>query len=1124
MTIRSKALAAVWGILCLLTALIFLLRASFILRSADQADREGISHETSLAKKLIYRECDDLDRLAQDYAGWDETYNFIADRNTGYIESNFPSSTFTNNRLDLAILADAAGSAVFVESFDAATGLRGSLSEAEVNRVIQNGMLPQESGGRDLAAGVWMVDGAPALLSYKPILRSDLTGPPRGTLIFGRRLGDDLLSGLSEFTKTRVSLLPLDSPAVSGKLHVALRSGILPEGPAVELLDRRRAAGYDVLTDGAGSPSCILRCEGNRVDRTAYLITAAFVGATLLCGLMASGIAAKYLLDRLLFRRLSKLHALVAEVQRTRDYSLRADGQGGDEVGELASAFNSLLASLQLNLAERAQTHQLLTENERRLREIAARTGQLLYDYDPASDRVVWAGATGQIMGQSPEECAGVRWADWQRMIAPEERAAVSAALEQAGASGNAYVLEYRLTRADGSTIVVEDGGVAVPGNPPSTRRFMGSIADVTDKRAREAALVDSRNMLQTVLDNVHEAVIVHDWNGAIVDINAKTLKMYGLTREEALQYTIADLSAPGQILEDSQKVWAGVLAGNNLRFEWKAQRPKDKTQFDVEVDLTKIVSGGNLYVLCSVRDLTEIREAQRTAHENESRFKEMLERTSLLTLLLDANGHITFCNDAFVALTGWTREELLGLDYYAAIVAPEEREEGKHVYERVISDGVVLTNLKRTIVTKTGARRRLVWDTTHLRDIDGTRMGIAAIGRDVTDQLRLEEQYRQAQKMEAVGQLAGGVAHDFNNLLQVISGYIEMTLDEMPRTDAAYARLNEVKGAASRAATLVRQLLTFSRRDAAQMSRVDLNDVIANVVKLLRRVIGEHIALEVVKREGLPAVQGDIGQLDQVLMNLCVNARDAMPSGGTIRIATQVAAIGADYAQVHPWAHEGDYVLLEISDTGHGMSREVQEHIFEPFYTTKESGKGTGLGLATVYGIVKQHHGFIHVYSELDKGTIFRVYLPVAVGAVEADAPAATTPAPSPSGTETILIAEDEDQVRNLTSRLLQDAGYTVLLAHDGEEALRLFEANKEAISLCLLDVVMPKKSGRAVYDAIMALKPGMKVLFCSGYSFGMLQSEQLPETHVNIIQKPFSPGLLLRQVRETLDTATAV
>jgi CheY-like chemotaxis protein len=328
---------------------------------------------------------------------------------------------------------------------------------------------------------------------------------------------------------------------------------------------------------------------------------------------------------------------------------------------------------------------------------------------------------------------------------------------------------------------------------------------------------------------------------------------------------------------------------------------------------------------------------------------------------------------------------------------------------------------------------------------------------------------------------------------------------------------LEELRKAASRAADLTRQLLAFSRRQIIQPVNIDMNDLIRGVLNMVRRVIGENIELCFTPGERLGAVRVDKGQIEQVLMNLCVNARDAMPEGGTLTVETENVTIGDEYCREHPWAAEGRYVLLTVTDTGHGMDEATRAHIFEPFFTTKDPGQGTGLGLATVYGIVKQHMGFVHVYSEPGIGTAFKVYIPIVDQPV--DAVGSRVEASAVGGMETILVAEDEEMVRNVVTQVLRGAGYTVLTARDGEEALRVFEEHADGIDLALLDVMMPKLGGRDVMDRIHAKHPGMRLLFSSGYSEKGIHTDFVIKEGLRLITKPYQRTELLRAVRKTLD-----
>ena len=387
----------------------------------------------------------------------------------------------------------------------------------------------------------------------------------------------------------------------------------------------------------------------------------------------------------------------------------------------------------------------------------------------------------------------------------------------------------------------------------------------------------------------------------------------------------------------------------------------------------------------------------------------------------------------------------------------------------------------------------------------------------DLRELKTLEAQLRQAQKMEAIGQLAGGVAHDFNNLLQVIHGFGEIAMLGVDADDPIREDLREVMAASGRAAVLVRQLLAFSRKQVLELRDVDLGQVVGDLVKMMGRVIGEHIALEITQGENLGIVHADPGQIEQILMNLCVNARDAMPEGGRITIETENVVIDEEFIATHSWAKPGDYVRLSIADTGFGMDEETLAHAFEPFYTTKDIGEGTGLGLATVYGIVKQHEGIVNVYSEIGEGTKFSIYLPQ----VEASEEKIDNviEAPPMGGSETILVAEDDDTVRGLSRLILEKAGYTVLPTADGEEALRVFEERADEIDLALLDVMMPRLGGKGVFDKIHEQRPEMRVLFASGYSAGAIPTAFIVEEALRMIKKPYTADDLLRHVRESLD-----
>jgi signal transduction histidine kinase len=399
----------------------------------------------------------------------------------------------------------------------------------------------------------------------------------------------------------------------------------------------------------------------------------------------------------------------------------------------------------------------------------------------------------------------------------------------------------------------------------------------------------------------------------------------------------------------------------------------------------------------------------------------------------------------------------------------------------------------------------------------DGRIHHYVAVKRDISAQLALEEQLRQSQKMEAIGQLAGGVAHDFNNILQAIMGHTQILLEDFSGNAEDREDVEDILRNAERASALTRQLLMFSRRQVMHPEFISLNQTIEDLLKMLCRILGEHIRLEWLPGNQLGAIYADVVMMDQVLMNLCVNARDAMSEGGTLTIETQNVLVDSEYCASHMWAKPGRYVLLSVTDTGCGMDHQTLEHIFEPFFTTKPKGRGTGLGLATVYGIVKQHNGMVTAYSEPGKGTTFKVYLPqcesraVAVGSLVEGA--------ATGGTETILLAEDEEMVRDLAVRILERAGYNVIAAADGEEAVEIFKSHAESVDMLLFDVVMPRLGGHQAYERIRALRPDVPVLFSSGYSENAIHTGFVLHEGLRLLQKPYAPATLLRAVRAALD-----
>ncbi|MDW8129855.1 MAG: PAS domain S-box protein [Bryobacterales bacterium] len=479
--------------------------------------------------------------------------------------------------------------------------------------------------------------------------------------------------------------------------------------------------------------------------------------------------------------------------------------------------------------------------------------------------------------------------------------------------------------------------------------------------------------------------------------------------------------------------------------------------------------------------------------------------------LLIHERGAILDLNTALARMFGYEPAEMIGRQVWE-FLTPESQQEVKTRVEALVEASYELTGVRRngeTFPIEVRAKN-MPWEGRNLR--------VVAV-RDITERKRLERQLSEAQKMEAVGRLAGGVAHDFNNLLTVIVGYTQMLMEELPEGDPRHTAAHEILNAAQRAAALARQLLAFGRRQVLQPRVIRINALVEEMSKLLRRVIGEHIEMRLELGPDAGNVRADPTQLEQVLLNLALNARDAMPEGGSLTIRTARVELEARQVEGMDVALSGPFVLLAVEDTGHGMDEATRRRIFEPFFSTKPLAEGAGLGLAVVYGTVRQHGGAIEVESRPGRGTVFRVYLP----SVEEPAQAAVEkPAEGkPRGSETLLLVEDEARVRRMTRRLLEDLGYTVLEAPDPATAQQICRTYEGTIHMLVTDVIMPQMSGRRLAEIAARLRPGIKVLYLSGYSDGEIGRAEVLEAGVNLLAKPFSVEALARKVREVLDSA---
>ncbi len=639
----------------------------------------------------------------------------------------------------------------------------------------------------------------------------------------------------------------------------------------------------------------------------------------------------------------------------------------------------------------------------------------------------------------------------------------------------------------------------------------------LTQFRQQKTAETVRRQTL--AMDTSADGMAILNEKGLHAYANLSFARMLGFESAESI------MGQPWRViygLQEMDRMEPGIRRSLAQAGKWSSQiqlRRPDGSKLPVEMNINAMPDGG---IISVCRDLSQRKEAEKARAEAEAKYKMLVEQVSAITYIAEIgiDGQWFYVSPQVEAILGYTPEEWMSSSLrWADLIHPDDLAMVKAAEEA--SKNGLPVQAEFRIKRKDG---REIWlnDTAVIVQGSDSHPVMEGILVDITDRKLLETQLQQSRKMEAVGRLAGGIAHDFNNLLTIITGYTELALNRPTVPPDIRSDIERIDGAAGRAASLVRQLLAFSRRQVLQPKTLDLNAVVLNLDKLLRRLMDDNVEMVTRVSENTGKVKADPAQIEQVIMNLVVNARDAMPKGGRLLVETGNVELDARYAEDHVSVKPGHYVMLAVSDTGVGMDRQTIAHIFEPFYTTKESGRGTGLGLSTVYGIVKQSGGYIWVYSEIGKGSTFKVYLPRVDGPAE-EPVAEHAHHDHKGGAETILLVEDEEAVRELIQTVLHEHGYDVIAARDPRHAEQLAATYSREIHLLLTDMVMPGTSGRELASRIAPLRPDIRVLFMSGYTENVITTGGMLEKGLAFLQKPFSPGVLVEKVREVLCHAPA-
>ena len=804
---------------------------------------------------------------------------------------------------------------------------------------------------------------------------------------------------------------------------------------------------------------------------------------------------------------------------------------------KLASIISQLSYSninLARSLTERDALMNSLRESEKGYRKLASQLDQqrslLRALLDSIPDLIFYKDCAGVYLGcnkafeafagRPEKKLAGLTDLDlFSREVAEFFRDMDRQMLSQGTARQNEEWVDY----PDGRRILLDTLKTPFYAHDGKTLGLIGISRDITGRKRVEDALRKSEERY---------ALAVQGTNDGIWDVDLASGEVYFSSRWKSM-LGYEDDEIPNEIGE-----WIERIHPDDLQMVMDAREmylEDHRPAYEVEYRLQH-KNGFYRWVLSrgacmrdpqgvpyrfsgSHTDITERMTLEQAVRESEKKYRTLFEESKDMVFIVDAAGRMSDINPAGTELLGYTKEELLaksiGHDFGIPLKVRED------FLETLTSFGFV-KDFELELKKKDGARVVVHFSATVVRDDTGKVVGYRGIAHDVTERRRLEQQLVQAQRMESIGMLAGGIAHDFNNLLTAISGYGEMIRDNVPADDELLLDcVDQVLKASERATELTRGLLAFSRKQVIHPKPVLVNTIVRNTGKWIRRIIGEDIEFSTNLSERKLPVMADISQLEQVLMNLATNARDAMPCGGLLRIATEEALVQNSSEADHDMPKPGKYARISVSDTGTGIEEKYLDRIFEPFFTTKEIGKGTGLGLAMIYGAIKQHNGSILVTSEPGKGTTFSIYLPIIDEGLSMGEKRNEVGKPAFGGSETILIAEDEEMVRTFMKKSFERVGYRVLVAVNGEEAVAKFSENREDISLILSDIIMPRKNGREILEEVRKMKPGIKVMFVSGYTANIMHEKGIFEEGVDFITKPFVQDTLLRKVREVLDKA---
>ena len=882
--------------------------------------------------------------------------------------------------------------------------------------------------------------------------------------------------------------------------------------------------------------------------RTILFLVLAGFGSVALALLMA------FYVGRSIVRRLEQLtNAAMGFASGRTDLPVPSPRK--DEIGQLATAFDNMVQKrrrsedelrrlhdeLEVRVAERVvelaeanealrtenterkRGEETLRESEEKFRQLADNISDVFWMTSPDLKVIHFVSPGYELIWGRSTESLYANPHQWIEAILPEEREGVVAVFGTLMGNVSEVSVEYRIARPDGTVRWVHDRGFQVRNAAGTLVRLTGIANDITERKQTAEALQRQQTELQVLFDLTPAMIFFKDTENGILRVNQRFAEMVGksVADIEGKPYPeIHSDEAAKYYVDDLEVIQSGVPKLGII----ETIRDREGKEIWVQTDKVPVCdkTGKVIGIVAMCQDITQRKKAEETLRLLNSAVLQSREAILITDAELDLPGpRVVFVNPAFTNMTGYSQEEAIG--------------KTPRILQGPRTDKTVLSRLRQNLeqgetfegeainYRKDGKEFDLEWQIAPIRDVGGTITHFLSIQRDITARKRFEAQLFQSQKMETVGKLAGGVAHEFNSILTAIIGQSALLLDDLPSGSPLAKNASEIGKAASRAATLTRQLLAYGRKQFLKPEILDLNRVMANMDGMFHHLMGGDVDMQIIPARGLQAVKADAGQIEQVIMNMAINARDAMPNGGKLTLETANVTFDQESVGRYPELKAGDYVMLAITDTGRGMSAEVKARLFEPFFSTKDVGQGTGLGLSACYGIIKQSGGHISVYSELARGATFKIYLPqvdqqTKIRLQHPDSPGL------PCGTETILLVEDDPALREMAATLLRRLGYTVLPAANGIEALSLKQRRDIGhVDLLFTDVVMPHMSGKELSERVKALYPHTKILFTSAYTENSIIHQGVLNKGLALLQKPFTPSALAHKLRELLDQPSA-